>query len=29
VVLQPATLEDMCGKTYQPKPSLEVVYDTV
>ena len=29
VVLQPATLEDMCGKSYQPKPSLEVVYDTV
>ena len=29
VVLQPATLEDMCGKSYQAKPSLEVVYDTV
>ena len=29
VVLQPATLEDMCGKSYQAKPSLEVIYDTV
>jgi chlorophyllide a reductase subunit X len=29
VVLQPASLADMCGKSYQPKPSLEVVYDTV
>ncbi|MEO1532436.1 MAG: chlorophyllide reductase iron protein subunit X, partial [Pseudomonadota bacterium] len=27
--LQPATLEDMCGANYAPKPSLEVVYDDV
>ncbi|MEO1089944.1 MAG: chlorophyllide reductase iron protein subunit X, partial [Pseudomonadota bacterium] len=27
VVLQPASFEDMCGKHYVPKPSLEVVYD--
>jgi chlorophyllide a reductase subunit X len=27
VVLTPATVEDMRGKSYQPKPSLEVVYD--
>ncbi|MEM6677888.1 MAG: chlorophyllide reductase iron protein subunit X, partial [Pseudomonadota bacterium] len=25
--LQPATLEDMCGAHYEPKPSLEIVYD--
>ncbi|MEM6355002.1 MAG: chlorophyllide a reductase iron protein subunit X [Pseudomonadota bacterium] len=25
--LQPASLEDMCGASYAPKPSLEVVYD--
>ena len=29
VVLQPATMEDMCGVTHIVKPSLEVVYDTV
>jgi chlorophyllide a reductase subunit X len=29
VVLEPATLEDMCGRTSLVKPSLEVVYDTV
>jgi len=29
VVLQPATLEDLCGKNATPKASLEVVYDTV
>jgi chlorophyllide a reductase subunit X len=29
VVLQPATLEDMCGGTVIDKPSLEVVYDKV
>ena len=28
-VLQSATFEDMCGKNYEPIPSLEVVYDTV
>jgi chlorophyllide a reductase subunit X len=27
VVLQPATMEDMCGATIIDKPSLEVVYD--
>jgi chlorophyllide a reductase subunit X len=27
VVLTPATVEDMRGKSFQPKPSLEVVYD--
>ena len=29
VVLEPATFEDMCGTSFVPKPSLEVVYDTV
>jgi len=29
VVLQPATVEDMCGKSNLDKPSLEVVYDEV
>lgn len=29
VVLQPATLEDMCGKSTITKPTLEVVYDAV
>jgi 3,8-divinyl chlorophyllide a/chlorophyllide a reductase subunit X len=29
VVLQSATLEDMCGRTSLEKPSLEVIYDTV
>ncbi len=29
VVLEPATLEDMCGGTIQEKASLEVIYDTV
>jgi chlorophyllide a reductase subunit X len=27
VVLDPATMEDMCGKSVVDKPSLEVVYD--
>ncbi len=27
VVLEPATMEDMCGAALKPKPSLEVVYD--
>jgi chlorophyllide a reductase subunit X len=29
VVLEPATLEDMCGRSVIEKPSLEVVYDTM
>lgn len=29
VVLDPATQEDMRGGTFVPKPSLEVIYDTV
>jgi chlorophyllide a reductase subunit X len=29
VVLDPATMEDMCGKCVVSKPSLEVVYDAV
>ena len=29
VVLQPATIEDMCGKSTIDKPSLEVIYDEV
>jgi len=29
VVLEPATVEDMCGKSNLDKPSLEVVYDDV
>ena len=29
VVLQPATQADLCGVDHQPKPSLEVIYDTV
>jgi chlorophyllide a reductase subunit X len=29
VVLEPATLEDMCGRSSLQKPSLEVVYDQV
>jgi chlorophyllide a reductase subunit X len=29
VVLEPATLEDMCGRVSLAKPSLEVVYDEV
>ncbi|MDE2304620.1 MAG: chlorophyllide reductase iron protein subunit X, partial [Gammaproteobacteria bacterium] len=29
VVLEPATLEDMCGGTIVTPPSLEVVYDDV
>ena len=29
VVLQPATMEDMCGKAEMKKESLEVVYDAV
>ena len=28
VVLAPASLEDMCGRTLVEKPSLEVIYDT-
>jgi chlorophyllide a reductase subunit X len=28
-VLQSATFEDMCGKNYEPKPSLEIIYDSV
>ena len=27
VVLDPATMEDMCGRSVVDKPSLEVVYD--
>ena len=27
VILEPATMEDMCGKSVIDKPSLEVVYD--
>ncbi|MGP9810472.1 chlorophyllide a reductase iron protein subunit X [Rhodopseudomonas sp. NSM] len=29
VVLQPATIEDMCGASVLNKPSLEVIYDAV
>lgn len=29
VVLEPATMEDMCGTEVIAKPSLEVIYDTV
>ena len=29
VVLEPASLEDMCGGSLTTKPSLEVIYDTV
>jgi chlorophyllide a reductase subunit X len=29
VVLQPASLEDMCGASHIEKPTLEIVYDTV
>jgi chlorophyllide a reductase subunit X len=29
VTLEPATMEDMCGASFAPKPSLEVVYETV
>ena len=29
VVLEPATIEDMCGKSAIGKPSLEVIYDAV
>ena len=29
VVLEPATMEDMCGESVIDKPSLEVVYDAV
>ncbi|MEI7600865.1 MAG: chlorophyllide reductase iron protein subunit X, partial [Aestuariivirga sp.] len=29
VVLEPASLEDMCGGTLIVKPSLEVIYDAV
>jgi 3,8-divinyl chlorophyllide a/chlorophyllide a reductase subunit X len=29
VVLQPASVEDMCGSTLRERPSLEIVYDTV
>jgi len=27
VVLEPSSMEDMCGKSVINKPSLEVVYD--
>src|SRR5580698_994456 len=29
VTLLPATMEDMCGASFAPKPSLEVVYESV
>ena len=29
VVLEPATVADMCGADHKPKPSLEVIYDSV
>ena len=29
VVLEPATMEDMCGASVLNKPSLEVIYDEV
>ncbi|MEM9303452.1 MAG: chlorophyllide a reductase iron protein subunit X [Pseudomonadota bacterium] len=29
VVLEPATVEDLCGKSHVQRPSLEVVYDNV
>jgi chlorophyllide a reductase subunit X len=29
VTLQPASMADMCGAAFAPKPSLEVVYDNV
>ncbi|NBC22436.1 MAG: chlorophyllide a reductase iron protein subunit X [Gammaproteobacteria bacterium] len=29
VVLEPATMEDMCGSSTVEKPTLEVIYDTV
>jgi chlorophyllide a reductase subunit X len=29
VTLAPATMADMCGATFAPKPSLEVVYDSL
>ena len=29
VVLDPASFADMCGKAFEPKPSLEVIYDDV
>ena len=29
VVLEPATIEDMCGRTVIEKPTLEIVYDNV
>ena len=29
VILEPASLEDMCGESAKPKPSLEVIYDAV
>ncbi len=29
VTLEPATMEDMCGPAFEPKPSLEVVYESV
>jgi chlorophyllide a reductase subunit X len=28
VVLEPATVADLCGANAKPKPSLEVIYDT-
>ena len=29
VVLEPATIEDMCGRSVIEKPTLEIVYDNV
>jgi chlorophyllide a reductase subunit X len=29
VVLEPATVEDMCGGTVIEKPTLEVIYEAV
>jgi len=29
VILEPATLEDMCGCAIAEKPSLEVIYEAV
>jgi len=29
VVLEPASMEDMCGASLVQKPSLEVIYDKV
>jgi chlorophyllide a reductase subunit X len=29
VVLQPASLDQLCGENAKAKPSLEVIYDSV